>query len=82
MSFIDTTKYEVVPIYINKDRNLYTGELLKDMSSYKNLNDIPMVAKEVTLTKKDDKFILQKKRGLFKGIANTIDVAFPIVHGK
>ena len=52
------------------------------MSSYKNLSDIPMVAKEVTLTKKDDKFILQKKRGLFKGIANTIDVAFPIVHGK
>jgi len=82
MSFIDTTKYEVVPIYISKDRNWYTGELLKDMSSYKNLNDIPLVAKEVTLTKKDDKFILQKKRGLFKGVANTIDVAFPIVHGK
>lgn len=82
MSFIDTTKYEVVPIYISKDRNWYTGELLKDMSSYKNLSDIPMVAKEVTLTKKDDKFILQKKRGLFKGVANTIDVAFPIVHGK
>ena len=82
MSFIDTTKYEVVPIYISKDRNWYTGELLKDMSSYKNLEDIPMVAKEVTLTKRDDKFILQKKRGLFKGVANTIDVAFPIVHGK
>ena len=82
MSFIDTTKYEVVPIYISKDRNWYTGELLKDMSSYKNLADIPLVAKEVTLTKKDDKFILQKKRGLFKGVANTIDVAFPIVHGK
>ena len=82
MSFIDTTKYEVVPIYISKDRNWYTGELLKDKSSYKNLSDIPMVAKEVTLTKKDDKFILQKKRGLFKGVANTIDVEFPIVHGK
>ena len=82
MSFIDTNKYEVVPIYISKDRNWYTGNLLKDMSTYKNLNDIPMVAKEVTLTKKDDKFILQKKRGIFKGVANTIDVAFPIVHGK
>ena len=82
MSFIDTTKYEVVPIYISKDRNWYTGELLKDMATYKNLADVPMVAKEVTLTKKDDKFILQKKRGLFKGVANTIDVAFPIVHGK
>ena len=82
MSFIDTTKYEVVPIYISKNRNWYTGDALKEMSSYKNLEEVPYLAKEVTLTKKDDKFILQKKRGLFKGIANTIDVAFPIVHGK
>lgn len=82
MSFMDTKKYEVVPIYISKDRNWYTGDALKDMATYKNLANVPMVAKEVVLTKKDDKFILQKKRGLFKGIANTIDVAFPIVHGK
>ncbi len=82
MSFIDTNKYEVVPIYISKNRNWYTGEALKDMASYKNLEEVPMISKEVTLTKKDDKFILQKKRGLFKGVANTIDVAFPIVHGK
>lgn len=82
MSFIDTTKYEVVPIYISKNRNWYTGDALKDMASYKNLEEVPYLAKEVTLTKKDDKFILQKKRGIFKGTANTIDVAFPIVHGK
>lgn len=82
MSFIDTNKYEVVPIYISKNRNWYTGEALKEMASYKNLEEVPCIAKEVTLTKKDDKFILQKKRGIFKGIANTIDVAFPIVHGK
>lgn len=82
MSFMDTKKYEVVPIYVAKDRNWYTGEALKDMASYKDLNNIPMLAKEVTLTKKGDSFILQKKNGLFKGTANTIDVAFPIVHGK
>lgn len=82
MSFMDTKKYEVVPIYISKERNWYTGEALKDMASYKDLNLISTIAKEVTLTKKEDKFILQKKNGLFKGIVNTIDVAFPIVHGK
>ncbi len=82
MSFMDTKKYEVVPIYISKDRNWYTGECLKEMATYKDLANVPFVAKEVVLTKKDDKFALQKKRGLFKGIANTIDVAFPIVHGK
>ena len=60
MSFIDQKKYEIVPIYISKNRNWYTGEALKDMASYKNLEEIPNIAKEVTLTKKDDKFILQK----------------------
>lgn len=82
MSFIDKSKYEVVPIYISKDRNWYTGDLLLDMATYKNLDNIGTFAKEVTLTKKDDVFILQKKRGIFKGSVDTIDVAFPIVHGK
>lgn len=82
MSFMDTSKYDVIPIYIGKDRNWYTAECLKNMESYKNLEEIPFIAKEVTLTKKDDQFVLQKKRGLFKGVVDTIDVAFPIVHGK
>lgn len=82
MKFFDPKKYEVIPIYISKERNWYTSENLKEMSSYKNLNDVPMLAKEVTLTKRDDQFVLQKKKGIFKGFINTIDVAFPIVHGK
>ena len=82
MNYMDTSKYEVVPIYIGKDRNWYTGEALRDMATYKDLNNVSFMAKEVTLTKRDDKYILQKKNGLFKGVVNTIDVAFPIVHGK
>lgn len=82
MNFIDEKKYEIVPIYINKERNWYTGQALREMSSYKDLSLIPSLAKEVVLTKKGDEFVLQKKNGLFKGVVNTIDVAFPIVHGK
>ncbi len=82
MSFMDTKKYEVVPIYISKDRNWFTGEALKDMSTYKDLGNIPKVCKEVVLTKLGDNYVLLKKTGLFKGVVNTIDVAFPIVHGK
>lgn len=82
MSYMDTKKYEVVPIYISKNRLWYSGEKLKDMSSYKDLSLIPTIAKEVTLTKKGDKFILQKKNGIFNSTLTNIDVAFPIVHGK
>ena len=82
MSYMDKDKYEVVPIYISKDRNWYTGECLKDMATYKSLDNIPNVATEVTLTKNGQDFVLQKKKGLFNKIVNTIDVGFPIVHGK
>jgi len=82
INYMNREKYDVVPIYIGKDRNWYTGDALLDMSSYKNLNLIPDIAKEITLTRKNDMFILQKKRGIFKGSIDTIDIAFPIVHGK
>ena len=82
MSFMDTDKYEIVPIYISKDRIWYTGEALRDMKTYKDLNNIGKVAKEVVLTKSGEDYVLLKKNGLFKGVVNTIDVAFPIVHGK
>ncbi len=82
MSFMDSKKYEIVPIYISKDRNWFTGEALRDMKTYKDLNNISKVCKEVVLTKQGDDYILLKKNGLFRSIVNTIDVAFPIVHGK
>lgn len=82
MSFMDSKKYEIVPIYISKDRNWFTGEALRDMKTYKDLNNISKVCKEVVLTKQGDDYILLKKNGLFRSVVNTIDVAFPIVHGK
>ena len=82
MGFMDTSKYEVVPIYIDKNRNWFTGEALFNMETYRHMDSLPTLATEVTLTRSGDMFVLQKKRGIFKGYVDTIDVAFPIVHGK
>lgn len=82
MGFMDTSKYQVVPIYIAKDRKWYTGDVLSKMETFKDMINISSFATEVTLTKKGEEFILQKKNGIFKGTVDTIDVAFPIVHGK
>lgn len=82
MNYMNKNKYEVIPIYIGKDRNWYTGDALKDMATYKNLEYIKDIVPEVVLTHKNDSFVLQKKKGLFKRVVDTIDVAFPIVHGK
>ena len=38
MKAIDKDKYEIIPIYIDKERNMYTGKLLMDMDTYKDIN--------------------------------------------
>lgn len=80
MNKIDEEKYEVVPIYITKDREWYIGELLKDIEVYQDLKLLKKYAKNVVLYYKNGSYVLQTK-GLFKRIVNTIDIAFPVVHG-
>lgn len=77
---IDAEKYEIIPIYISKDRKWYTGEILKDMETYQDIDLLKRYTKEVVLYEKDGHFVLQTK-GLFKKIVNEVDIVFPIVHG-
>ena len=80
MGFMNEEKYEIIPIYISKDRTWYTGPMLKEIDVYKDFNDLKRYAKKCVLYKKGDEFFLQSL-GLFKRNITTIDVAFPIVHG-
>ena len=73
-------KYDIIPIYITKDRQWYTGAMLKDIDSYQDLSLIKKYATNVVLVEKNNRFILQKKKGLFKREVAEIDIAFPIVH--
>ena len=78
---MDQEKYDIVPIYITKDNEWYTGEFLKDIESFKNMNLIKSYATNVVLMNVDGKFVLKKKKGLFNKIVDEIDIAFPITHG-
>ena len=82
MKNIDTDKYDVVPIYIAKDRTWYTGGMLKEVDVFKDFEDLKRFATKVVLVKTDKGFELQKVSGLFRKTVDFIDVAFPIVHGK
>ena len=82
MENIDEEKYEIIPIYISKDRHFYTGAALRDMDTYKYFDNMKKFVKEITICRKGNEIILQKIKGLFGRNINTIDVAFPIVHGK
>lgn len=80
MNAVDKEKYDIVPIYIAKDRTWYTGKMLMDIDIYKDFEDLKKFATKVTMYKKDNSFYLQSM-GLFKRIVEEVDVVFPIVHG-
>ena len=81
MEHMNKDKYDIVPIYISKDRIWYTGKMLMDIDVYKDFNELKRYAKQVVLTKQKDGFYLQNTKGLFKRNITDIDIAFPIVHG-
>ncbi len=78
---IDKEKYDIVPIYMSKERTLYTGDNLFKIENYKDLEKIKKTTKQVTLCKINDEFCLLSLTGLRK-VVDKIDVAFPIVHGQ
>lgn len=81
MNHMDNEKYEIIPIYIAKDRTWYTGTMLKEIDIYKNFDDLKRYAKKVTLCKRDGGFYLVNTKGLFRRDVAELDIAFPIVHG-
>lgn len=80
MKALDEDKYEIIPIYITKDREWYTGKLLKDIEIFSDLTLLKKYATNVVLTNKGDKFVLIKKTGL-KRIIDYVDLILPVVHG-
>ena len=80
---IDAEKYDVIPLYITKENELYTGFECSCIEEYK---DIP------ALLKKSTRCVLMNTDGRVKllryplkkfgnNVISDIDIAFPIVHG-
>lgn len=80
MDEIEKEKYEVIPIYITKDLQFYTGGMLRHIDSYKDFDLIKRYAKKVNLINKNGRFILQTC-GYIKKEVEEIHLAFPMVHG-
>ena len=83
MASIDKEKYNIVPVYMTKKSEFYTGEKLMDINSFK---DIPALLKECTecvFVRSEGKvqLIRQKMKKFGSNLISDIDIAFPIVHG-
>ena len=80
---IDKKKYEVIPIYITKNSEMYIGEKIGNIASYKSIPALLKESTRVILINDGNKVVLSrypaKKFG--NNTIDYIDVAFPIVHG-
>ena len=83
ISSIDEEKYEIVPIYIAKNGAMYTGDDLFELESFKDLDVLLKRCYKVAVinTGKEVQVVRVPSPLFGKKILNTIDVAFPIVHG-
>lgn len=80
MGYIDESRFNVVPIYIDKENNWYTGFHFRDILNYRDIALVKRYGKKVRLIKENKSFYLQST-GLLKRNINLIDLVLPIGHG-
>ena len=80
---MDGEKYQVIPVYTTKTGDLYTGEHLACLESYRNIPAALEKARKVVLQKegKDVQLVLAKQKRFGSSVVATLDVALPIYHG-
>ena len=83
MTSLNKEKYEIIPIYISKNGKMYTGEKLFDLKEYRDLDKLIKSCEEVVCVNDGNKakVLRVNSRILSKNVLNTIEVAFPIMHG-
>ena len=83
MEAIDTTKYDITPIYISKQGTWYTGEALRQSANYKNLDKLYSSCEQVYLRPiYGDQKLYRTRKPLFgSDVVATLDVILPALHG-
>lgn len=80
---IDKDKYTIIPIYISKQGQWYTGDKLLDLKQYCDIDQLLAQSVQIVVNQNAGAYhICKEVAGLFgrKHIA-TIDIAIPVTHG-
>lgn len=83
MMSMDTEKYEVIPVYINKNNEMYIGDKIGDIEAYKNIKELIAQSQRVIMINEGNRVsLIPYPLKMFNKKNNIeIDIAFPIVHG-
>ncbi|MGN1310742.1 MAG: D-alanine--D-alanine ligase family protein [Clostridia bacterium] len=80
---LNKEKYEIIPIYISKNGKMYTGKNLLNLKEFRNMDELIKKCEEIVLVNNGSKAnLLRVNNKMFaKNIIDSIDIAFPIMHG-
>ena len=83
MRAINREKYDVTPVYVAKNGEMYTGNSLFTIEEYRNLPELLKKCKKVNFVREGDSVVMKnnEKKLFSKDNDIVIDVAFPVVHG-
>lgn len=80
---MDTELYDVIPVYINKNNEMFIGDDIGNIDEYKNISALLSKSQRVIMVNDNNRISLvpypSRKFGKAKSV--DIDIAFPIVHG-
>ena len=79
----DKAKYEIVPVYITKEGDLFAGNDLDKIEEYRDIPALLKKSRRVFLHRDKDRILLVRypMRRFGSSVWAEIDVAFPITHG-
>ncbi len=80
---LDEDRYQVVPVYVTKQGEFYTGEHLARLESYRNIPAALQQGQKVLLTREQgEPCLISTRQARFgRRYRQVLDVALPIFHG-
>ncbi|MCR4740443.1 MAG: D-alanine--D-alanine ligase [Lachnospiraceae bacterium] len=80
---MNTEKYEVIPVYLTKKNEMYTGPGIGDIENYKDIDSLLKNSRRVIMVNDNDRVSLNEypAKKFSKNYSQEIDVVFPVVHG-
>ena len=80
---MDKEKYDIIPVYLTKDNEMYIGEGIGDIASYRDIPALLSRSQRVVMMSENGRAVMVpwpvKRFGGAKPVQ--FDIAFPVVHG-
>lgn len=80
MDHLDEDRYEILPIYVSKERIFYQSEGCRDLKNFQHLEEFLRSQTPVTIFAKDNKILIRSTSRFFQK-DRKVDVILPIMHG-